>query len=233
VMNTAATPVLPPTPLVIEMPPGAEDTTVLDGSSPQAAVKGPQVTISGPFPPGRTIVQMAYRLPVSGPRLDISQSFPAPLDAVALMVQKVGDVGVDSTQLTNQREVPAEGRTFIAAMGPRLAAGTPLAMELKGLPHRSTVPKMAALVAALLILALGAWGAFRRGDSASAARRELGQRLEHIFADMIRLEVQARAGQLDATRYQARRSDLMGELERIYGELDTPAAGRDDEGLPA
>jgi hypothetical protein len=231
VINGAAGPVTTPKPLEIDMPAGAQDTTVLEGSSPQVVANGPKVTVNGPFAPGATSVQVACTLPVSGPRLGIRQVFPAPLGSVALMVQKAGDVRAESPQARDRRDVQVQGRTYIAATGPALAAGSPLVLELAGLPHRSRAPLAVALLAALAILAGGAAAAFHPGDTAAAARAELEARRERALGQIVRLESQARAGRIDAARFDARRAELMVELERIYGELDTPAPPPAEEGL--
>jgi hypothetical protein len=229
VVNTARAPVNPPSPLVIDMPAGATDTTVLEGSSPQAVVKGARATISGPFAPGTTSVQLACRLPVTGSRLSFSQKLPATFEQLAVMVQKVGELRVQSKQLADLREMPAEGRTYVAAVGPSLAAGSPFTLDLTGLPHRSTMPTFIALVLAVLVLAAGAWGAIGRGTKAGAGRRELEGRREEVFGAIVRLEAQSQDGRIGPDQYRARRLELMAQLERIYGELDT-AGGQGEEG---
>ena len=231
VVNAGRTPVNPGQPLVLDMPPGATDTTVLEGSSPQVSAKGPRVTINGPFAPGTTSVQVACRLPVQGPRLSFSQKLPAAFENVAVMVLKVGELQVDSKQITEKREMPSEGRTYITAVGPRLAAGSPFSLDLSGLPHRSTLPRTIALALAVLALAVGAWAAIGSGNRADVGRRELESRREQVFSEVVRLEERTRSGRVNAEDYRARRGELMAQLERIYGELDTGAGGAGDEGL--
>ena len=43
------------------------------------------------------------------------------------------------------------------------------------------------------------------------------------MADLVRLEEQFRARAVDGQRYAARREELVGQLERVYGELDARA----------
>ena len=58
IQNTARAPVQPASAVVIDMPTGAESTTVLVGA-PNAVARGDWVTVSGPFAPGQTPVEIA------------------------------------------------------------------------------------------------------------------------------------------------------------------------------
>jgi hypothetical protein len=223
-------------PLVFDLPPGATNAAVLEGSSPQAEVKGSRVIVSGPFQPGVTTVQIAYSLLAPGDRLVISQRLPAALSQVLLAVQKVGNVRFASTQAGGQREVPVEGRTYLMAVGPALRAGDRVTFELTGLPHQATWPRNLALAFAIVVLSVGGWSAVRTPDRTglAAERRRLEARREHIFRGILEIDAQQRAGAIDADRGSLRRADLMAELERIYGALDTGRGPQDsDRGIAA
>ena len=75
IQNSARAPVNPPSALTIEMPAGAQTTTVL-GGAPQAVARGDRVVVSGPFSPGRTSVEVAYRMPFSTGEIAIDQRCP-------------------------------------------------------------------------------------------------------------------------------------------------------------
>ena len=47
--------------------------------APQAVAHGDRVTITGPFAPGQTAVQVAFRLPVSSGDVDFEQTLPLPV----------------------------------------------------------------------------------------------------------------------------------------------------------
>ena len=222
IANTLRTPV-EAAPLVFDLPPGARGATVLEGSSSLARAEGPRVVVSGPFPPGMTVVQMAYQMPYSGDRVTIAQKMPATLESLSIAAQKAGGMHLTSPQMANHGEMPSDGRTYLVATGPAIRAGDSLTFTVTGLPHRAAWPRITALVAAVVILLVGAWASVSVGGEARAAaarRRKLQERRDRLFADLMRIEQKHRTSVLDDPRDAARRRDLVAELERLYGELD-------------
>lgn len=234
IVNSGATPVKTAEPLVFEMPQGAKGTTVMEGSTPLAIARGPRVTVEGPFPPGSTSLQVACTLPQSG-RVSIALKLPAALDQAMVVAEKAGNTVMTSPHLPNIRETADGGKRFLFASGPGLAAGQTLTVDLDGLPHHPTWPRNLALALAVLILAAGAWGAFRTGGTSAdlRTRRQLAARRERLFDEVVRLDRDLAEGGIDGERHAARRSAVVAELERIYGELDTEAGSTGDQGLPA
>lgn len=234
VINNGRAPVNPSTPVVFDLPEDAMGASLLEGSSPQAQVKGGRVSIAGPFKPGRTTVQIGYQLPPLGDARRLVQQFPAAFDAMSIAVQKAGNVQVKSAQLAQQQDVPADGKAYVLGSGPALPARRPLTIELSGLPHHETWPRNVSLLIALAILGAGLWSGLGRSQSGVAARRrELEGRRDRLFAELVRLEQAKRAGTIDTDTYGERRADLMTTLERIYGELDGAAlSGASDMGTP-
>ncbi len=227
VMNAGRAPVTTD-PLVLEMPAKAQGTALLEGSSPQASVQGRRVTISGPFAPGRTLVELGYTIPPSGDSLRIAQRFPAPLAQVSLVVQKVGDLTMMSSAVSEQQTTMNQGRAFIMGNGPGLRAGETITIDLAGLPHVPRWPRALALGIAVLVLAIGGWAAARPGVSgAESARGRLEARRKQLLDDVQALDERLRAGRIDAARHAAGREALLAELEQVYGTLDTGAAARD------
>lgn len=221
IRNSARTPVNPPSAVVIDMPSGALGATVLAGA-PQAVALGDHVTISGPFAPGQTDVQIAYRLPVSSGDVTFEQKLPLAVPGLAVLMKKVGDTSFTSPQLPNVQEREFEGDRYVLAQGPALPAGAPLAITVSGLPHHSPWPRRIALTLALGMLALGFWGAGRRpSPTANAARaKQLAGKREKLYGELVRLEQQRRAGTIDAAKYAERRPALLAQLERVYRDLD-------------
>jgi hypothetical protein len=217
VSNTARVPVQPPQPVVFELPAGATGATVLQDSSTQAVAEGQLIRVNGPFAPGPTLIQFAYSMPYSGSRLTIAQKMPAALGRVIVLAQKGGEMRLESPQMTEQREMNAEGHTYI---------GTTLSFNFTNLPHAPTWPRNVALALAVVILAAGAWASRRASvaPAADKARERLEQRRERLFAELTSLEQQHRAGALEPARYAERRAELVSALERIYAEIDRRAA---------
>ena len=228
VVNTARTPVEPPSPLVFEVPPDARSLAVLEGSSPQAVVEGARVVVKGPFAPGTTSVQFAYALSLSRADLTVQQTLPAALNQLTVMAHKVGDLHLTSPQFSQHRDMAGDGRAFVLGQGPALKAGDTVVFNFTGLPHTPRWPLNVALVLAVAVLGAGAWGSVR-GPAAvnpgrEARRRKIEAKRDRLFGDLASLEEQHRRHAVDGERYTARRRELVASLERIYAELDEEAA---------
>jgi hypothetical protein len=222
IVNNAATPVNPSATFAFEMPTGAGGTTLLEGSSPKASANDTRVQVAGPFPPGRTVVQAAAQLPAGSASLELTQRFPATLEQLSVIVRKLGDTKLSSPQIATQQDMTAQGETFIAATGGSVAAGQPIVLTIANLPHHSTVPRSTALALVSAIVVVGVWLS-RRSDDADARdadRKRLVARREKLFADLVRLEQERRAGKVADVRYASRRETLLAALEQIYGALD-------------
>jgi hypothetical protein len=214
IVNAQRTPVQPTQPVVFDLPDGAVGAGLLDGSSPQAAVAGRRVTINGPFAPGNTDVQFAYTVPYSAETVTIAQRLPIVLERVTILAQKVGAMQLGSPQIAQQREMSAEGQTYIVGQGPGLKAGDTMTLTFTGLPFERTWPRNVALAIASAILAAGAWVARRGGRAARQAdgrRRKLAEKRDRLFGELTTLE-------------EKNRRDLVAALERVYAEMDEEAA---------
>jgi hypothetical protein len=237
IVNPAPYPVSPPQPLIFDLPSGAAGAGPLNGSSPQVVIRGDRVTVTSPIPPGLTPVQIGFTMPYSGGELTLEQRMPAALTAANVVMRKLGDMALSSPQLMNQQETTVQGERYVMAAGPGVGPDGVLSFTLTGLPHHSPVPLTVAVTLAGLILAAGlwaGWGGGARGAQAAARRKQLENRREKTFTELVKLEEQRRTGKIDAARHQSRRSTLMAQLERIYAELDAqepPAGG--SKGLAA
>jgi hypothetical protein len=226
IVNSARTRVDIGGPLIVDLPTGAAGATVLEGSSPAASVSGDRVTITGPFPPGSTSVQVGFQLRHSSSELTIQQTWPAPLEQLTVALEKLGNVSMASPQFSTVGEVKSEsGSPFLLASGPRLPAGSTLTLQLSNLPAHSAVARNVALAIAGVILAFGTWMAFSARTAAAQQRPRLAARRDRLLAELAALEGQRRAGgRVD----EMRRQRLVAELEQVYGELDeahTPPRG--------
>ncbi len=222
ITNNGKAPVNPIGPFMMDMPTGAVGTTLLEGSSPLASVNGTRLRVQGPFPPGTTLVQVAYEMPVFGSALTLSQKFPAPVDQLAVIMSKVAGAQLTSPQLTTQQDMSAQGQTYVAATGPAIPTGQAVSLTLDGLPHHSRVPRWTALTLAIAVIGIGLWAAMRPEDRAAIAaeRKQLVARRDRLFGELVKLETDRRSGRVTGSRYADRREELVAALEHVYGALD-------------
>jgi hypothetical protein len=235
--NTARVPVNPPAPFAFDVPKEAVGTGIMDGSTPRATFAGRRVTVQGPFAPGHTFLQVGMSLPSTSGSIEISQAFPAAMQSLAVVAQKVGDARLSSSQIANQREMPADGQTFIAATGGAVAAGQPIVLTLSGLPHHSNAPRTIALLLAAGIAIVGVVlsgtgkGTAQADSKRAAERKRLVSRRDRLMNELVRIETDRRGGRIDEERYTRRREELIAALENVYGALDDPGSpGSDDAG---
>jgi len=228
--NTARVPVNPPRPFNFDLPKEAVGSGLMEGSTPKAVLSGRSVVVSGPFPPGHTMVQVGMSMPSTSGSVDFSLTLPANLQGLAVIAQKVGDAKLSSPQLESQREMPANGLTFIAGTGGPVNAGQPITVSLSGLPHHSGAPRIIALGLAMAIILAGI--ALRGSTekvvaSQAEKRKKLIARREKLLADLGKLDAERqRSGSPSSeSRYAARREELMTALESVYGALDTEDVG--------
>jgi hypothetical protein len=222
--NTARVPVNPPEPFAFDLPKEAVGSGVMEGSSPQAALNGRRVVVQGPFAPGHTFVQVGMSLPSTDGSIDISQTFPANVQSLAVVAQKVGSAVLSSPQITRQREMPADGQTFIAATGGAINAGQPILLTLSGLPHQNGMPRRIALLLAIAIAMVGVFALSKPAPAAATEpgeRKRLVTRREKLLNELVKLEAERRSGRVDDRRYATRREELIATLELVYGALDS------------
>jgi hypothetical protein len=226
IVNGGSSPVTPVPPFALDMPAGAQFTTLLDGSTPLARSKGAHISLAGPLPPGKTTLRVACEFPAEDGTLDIAQTFPAALDRLMVLVRKQGDVKLASQQLERQQEFPSEGETIIGGMGGPVGAGQSISLSLSDLPHHSSVPRLTALSVASVVVLAGIWAGTRKQDGSArdAERKRLVGRRDRLFGDLVKVERDRRNGRGDADKLAARREELIGALEHIYGALDDAEA---------
>jgi hypothetical protein len=229
IVNTARSRVDTGGPLIVELPAGAGGVRLLEGSVAGATVQGDRVIVSGPFPPGTSSVRIGFQLTPSGDALTIVQKLPASLQRVTVFVEQVGSVGVASPQFTDRGQANADdGTAFVTGTGGALPANSELVIELTNLPHQPAWPRNVAMGLAALVVVAGIWLALG-GAASHEERKQLAARRDALYRELVKVEEQRRAGRGDADRHQARRKELMAELERVYGELDDrPETGKGD-----
>jgi hypothetical protein len=225
IVNTAKRPVDIGGPLVFDLPPDAIGAGMLEGSSPKAVAAGKRVTVTGPFAPGDTLIQFAYSLPLGDEEIKIAQKMPAAMAQLSVIAQKIGTMQLSSAQVSQKREMAADGQTYIVGQGGGVKAGDTVTLTLTGLPHRATWPAYLAVALATVIICAGAWGASRGASPQQANRRkQLQTQRDRLFAELAALEEQRRKGGVDARAYATRREQLVTALEQLYAGLEREVA---------
>lgn len=232
VNNASSVPVEPLEPIILDMPPGAQTATVMPNSPLLATAEGERIMVPGPFQPGVTPLNVAYVLAYTGGSLAITQSLPADLEGLLVIVEKWGTMDVASTQIARRAEMTPDGggnTTYIFGAGPPVSAGQPITFEITGLPYHSRLPSNVTLTIAVVILMVGVWGAATPGETGTRTQhRDLRNRLEvrreKLFGDLVKTENQKRMGKIGATKYATRRQELFAALDRTYRELEEALA---------
>lgn len=225
--NASATALSVPQPITISLPADAVQVTLLEGSTPQARVFERQLVVAGPFAPGRTLAQVGYRVPITGPRHEIGVTLSLPLMQTNLILRRLGETRLVAPTLSQSREAQAEGRTYLTGTGPGLPAGGTLEIVVDGLPHHPVWPRYTALGLAGLIVLTGLWVIFRVPVDVSRRIAALDARRAALLTRLQALD-QGPSGP-DA---HARRHALLQDLEGVYALLDAER-GRAEPGTPA
>ena len=225
VVNNARTPIDVGGPLLIELPTGAAGATMLQGSSPNASVRGDMLTITGPFPPGKTVAQVGFSLPQAGESVMLRQKWPAAMAQVFVGVEQIGGIQMSSPQITEARDMTTEqGAVFIMGTGGRINPGQELVINLSGLPAHSMTGRNIALALVVVIFLAGAWFAFTPAKAHATQDEKLRARREKLMNDVVALERKRRQRAL-TTAEDARLQKASRELERVTAELDRGESG--------
>jgi hypothetical protein len=229
--NTRAAPVMPAQPIVFQAPDGAKSLTVLEGSTPQAKVVGDKVVVTGPFAPGETPLQIAYRIPYEGDTVSFTQALPLVMRQTTVVARKLGNLRLEVPGTRSQREARFEGRTYVVVSADRVDANGQLPIRLRGLPHRPDWPRYVALMLALGITLAGVWIALQpdRGAMDDTDARALRVRRATLFEQLVTVErrLSERAANKPAEEQSAdralqdRREALIAEIEDLDDVLDS------------
>ncbi len=223
--NTRATPIMPSQPVVFQAPDNARNMSVLEGSTGQAKADGNRVTVTGPFAPGETPLQIAYRIPYDGDTLEFAQTLPLTMRQSTVIVRKLGNVRVEMPGVRGQREARFENRTYIVVSGDRVDADHQLNIRLRGLPHRAAWPRYTALLLALVITLAGVWLAVQpdRGAQDDTDARALRVRRAGLFDQLVAVERRFQSHPDDAD-LRAKRESLVSEIEDLDDVLASLAS---------
>jgi hypothetical protein len=223
IVNNARTPIDTGAPLEFTLPAGAASPSLMEGSTTQASVRGESVLLTGPFAPGVTSLQIGFSLPDHSSRYTLRQRWPAAFERPFVAVEKVGDMQLQSAQLTSVENFNAEGgKVFLLGNGGRLAAGDELVVDVSNLPAHNMTPRWTAVGIAALIVLAGLFMAF--SPTAKPARSVLDDERARLMRELVAIEERRRAGKPKA-RDAERRPAIVAELERVMAALDEAPGG--------
>jgi hypothetical protein len=224
VVNNARTPVDTGKPLVLDLPADAVGASLVAGPATMARMQDRRLTITGPFPPGATAFQVAYRLPLAS-TIRVEQSWPVAVEGALVAAQKIGTMQLTSAQLTASREGESNGQTFIMGTAGRLAEGAPFVLEFSGLPTPPTWPRTVALTLAGLLAAWAAWAAWQGSPDRGASREALLAERERLLGAIAAIDAEGRGRSTADPRAVAKRERLIAAAEQVYAEIDRLPGG--------
>jgi hypothetical protein len=224
VLNNARTPVQPPAPLVLDLPPAAEGASLVAGPAQIARMQDRRLTFTGPFPPGPTEFQVAFRLPMTS-TISLTQAFPAPVEGLLVAAEKVGGLAVTSAQLTAVREGVSGGEAFVMGTAGRLAEGQAITLTFSGVPAAPTWPTRAAIAVAAALFLWAGWAAWQGSPDTRATRDALVAERERLLGAIAAIDAQGRARGALEPRAAAKRDRLLVAVEQVYAELDELSGG--------
>ncbi len=223
IVNNARTPVNPGKPLVLRLPDDAEAAALVSGPPGLARVADGALTLAGPFPPGQTAFQIAFRLPIAS-TLRLAQRWPAPVEGILVAAEKAGGLTLTSPQLSGVREGDSGGQSFVVGTGGRLAEDQVLDITFANVPAPATWPFWTATAATGAGLLWVAWASLGPAPDRTRERKALVAERERLLGAIAALDAET-AARGDEVRRTARRERLMAAVEQIYAQLDEVTGG--------
>lgn len=223
VVNNARAPVTPTSTLALALPADAEAASLVSGPPGLARLDRGVLTLAGPFPPGQTAFQIAFRLPLTA-TMRLTQRWPAPVEGILVAAQKAGGLALSSPQLSGIREGESNGQAFVVGTGGRLAADQPLELTFANVPSAPVWPYWTAIGASALGLLWIAWAVVSRSPADANERRTLLAERERLLGAIAALDAETRTRGADEKR-DAKRARLLAAVEQIYARLDELPGG--------
>ena len=224
VMNNARTPVDPGKPLVIDLPAAAEGASLVSGNAQIARMQDLRLTLTGPFPPGPSEYQVAFRMPLTS-TISLTQAFPAAVEGLLVAAEKVGALTVTSAQLTAVRDGVSGGEVFVMGTAGRVAEGQPVTLLFSGLPAPPVWPVRVAIAIAIALFLWAGWWAWQGAPDTRATETALVAERERLLGAIAAIDAQGRARGVLDVRATAKRERLLVAVEQVYAELDALPGG--------
>lgn len=146
------------------LPAGYTQVSVAEGASPENVKANPEgVILTEPFPPGNRQLFLSFKMAYSSSSLRWSQKVAYPTGGMDLFLPQ-GKARLASEQLKPMEPVNIRGESYLRFRATSLSPGSPVFLELSGLPRVQTGFKWPlTIVFALLLFAGLIYSALKRG----------------------------------------------------------------------
>jgi hypothetical protein len=223
-----------PGPGAVEIPLPTEFTGAEAGQGERKVEirQGRGVAIHGPISPRSSLggadakaagneVSFGFVMPYEGSSREFSQTMPTGIGLFTLIAEQVPGLEITGPGVGARESRELNGHKYWVMPGSAIPPGGVMSFSIKGLPSTDHTGRTVALILALGLL--GAAIMFGRAPKDAARRAAVSERdrltarRESLFAELVAVERQARAGAVGAT--PERRRELVGKLEGVYQQL--------------
>jgi hypothetical protein len=166
-------------------------------------------------------VTFGFVMPYSGTTREFVQPMPTGMGLPTLITEQLPGLELQGPGIGARESREVNGRKYWVMPGTAVAPGGELRFTVTGLPALDHSGRNVALALAFALLGAGiVFARAPKGEARRAAvseRDRLTSRREALFAELVAIERQARAGAVGAT--PERRRELVGRLEGVYQQL--------------
>jgi hypothetical protein len=236
VANVTGGPVNPgPDGFLIPLPKGFSNAKVSDEMGQQVTINGTGVVWRGVIPPGQHDVVVQFSMKIDGGRVAVDMPAPQGMWQSQIAIEKAPGVIVTGEGIAAKPRTLDSGKEFLVLQDLMVRPGGSLRFEITGLPQRPAAQRWALWIVGFMVLGLIAWAVVAAvtpsrqpgAGGGEAARRELTDQRDRLYAELVTLERRRAAGGVDVEVYERERRALTAKLVVVHRELDAlDVAGR-------
>lgn len=222
--------------LHIPLPKGATDLQFGTDEAEISLIPDPRGGLSavGTAPPGKSRIQLTYRLPVKHQPAEFDRKFDKAVSLLSVFIADTGHLDPESPRLHRRRPVPTQDLTYMHLEAFDVAAGETVPLKIGVLPPRHSLPRVAVLgstgVVALAILAILAAPLRSTGTVAPEEETPLATREREAVYEAIRdLDFDFETGKVSAEDYPLLRDELRGRAIALLRQEREAEAARGAE----
>ncbi len=202
-----------------------------------SAAPGGGAALYGPLPPGPSLLEIAYRVPLAEATARFERRFTKPLPLLSLFVVDTG-LRAESERLHRRRPVRSGEQTFLHLEAFQIEPDESVRLTLAPLPARGGLSRRAvlALVAAVAVLLVAVLTGPLRGGTAEAEDETLATEVERrerdaLYEAMRDLEHDHETGKVSDEDHESMRRQLRGRAVALLraerrGEAERPVASQ-------